>query len=303
LLNLGVPSTKLKTEKLDEEVRSIVDPCDADRVDVAKLRRLCGRFGLPSQTLRARTFQILLGVLPAHLSQWEAAATEMRDDLGDVQRTLAVLKSSASLAGLEEAPDDEDEDDAEERTPSSSVTSSVTLSFATPQSHGGALLGSLSGVVNESDDSGSNARAVQLPPPPPPPPPSTAAVGEERGALQEEPEVQRRAAAICAQLRAHRTAIDCVAPLPAALSATSVDCAARAFVDALGDAVDAYDCDAYWLAYRFVALFDDDARSVAGPGGGGSASAALARPAFELRSESDVLAALIKRLRARELRS
>ena len=289
LLQLGVPATKLKTEKLDDEVRSIVDPRDVDRVDVAKLRRLCGRFGLPSQTLRARTFQILLGVLPAHLSQWDAAATEMREDLSDVQRTLAVLKSSASLAGLEEAPDDEDDDDAEERTPSSSVTSSLTLSFATPQSHGGALLGNTSGVVKESDGDDSSEHGAQLPP-------AISAAGEEERAPQEEPEVQRRVAAICAQLRAHRSAIDCIAPLPAALSATSIDCAARAFVDAVGDAVDAHDCDAYWLAYRFSALFDDNAR-------GGSAPAPLARPALELRSESDVLAALIKRLRARELSS
>ena len=249
LLQLGCTNrVKLKSEKVHDEIRSTVDPA-GDRVDIAKLRRLCSRFGLPENKWRARTWQLLLGCLPRSVSQWDDAAAEMREDLSDVQRTLGVLTASAALADPRQADEDEEEEEEEDG--------------------------------RSSEEKGNLAAAA-------------AAVGE----------AQQAAAAICKLLRAHRGEIDGLPPLPLALDAASALSVACAFVAACNVATSvrhADDCEAYWCAYAYARVFDDDAEAakarrgsaaLAGSSGGGGR---LPSAPLRLRNESDVLAALIKR--------
>ena len=264
LLQLGCTNrVKLKSEKVHDEIRSTVDPA-GDRVDIAKLRRLCSRFGLPENKWRARTWQLLLGCLPRSVSQWDDAAAEMREDLSDVQRTLGVLTASAALADPRQADEDDEEEEEEEEEDgrSSEEKGKGTMAAA-------------------GDDLPLNLAAA------------AAAVGEAQ-----------QAAAICKLLRAHRSEIDGLPPLPLALdaaSALSVACALVAACNVATSVRHADDCEAYWCAYAYARVFDDDAEAakarrgsaaLAGSSGGGGR---LSSAPLRLRNESEVLAALIKR--------
>jgi hypothetical protein len=200
-----------------------------------------------------------------HVREWAAGwdRNEVTRAAALVVSTLGVLTASAALADPRQA----DEDDEEEEEEGEDGRSSEEKGKGTMAAAG--------------DDLPLNLAAA------------AAAVGEAQ-----------QAAAICKLLRAHRSEIDGLPPLPLALdaaSALSVACALVAACNVATSVRHADDCEAYWCAYAYARVFDDDAEAakarrgsaaLAGSsGGGGRLSSAPPR----LRNESDVLAALIKR--------